>query len=111
MSSIKLNKFGGEWLAACREFIQRKASNGETVVWGSLEPVTLAELDLEIMASEIASAAIKEYTEKQTNLLKRVVKLSEKRKVDHSDKKFDSEYEVLLLWLLNDIKKFLTEEV
>lgn len=55
-----LQKKGGSHLAACREFVQRKAMNGERVIWGSIEPVTLAMRDIEEMASEIAAAALNE---------------------------------------------------
>lgn len=55
-----LQKQGGTHLAACREFVQRKAMNGERVIWGSVEPVTLTMRDIEEMASEIAAASLNE---------------------------------------------------
>lgn len=56
---------GGSWLGEVRNWIQRKAFNGETVTWGSndylkLKPLTVS--DLELLACNIASASITEST-------------------------------------------------
>lgn len=59
-----LREKGGDWLGRAREWIQCKAMNGEQVTWGSqdylkLKPLTVQ--DIELLASEIAAAAINEH--------------------------------------------------
>jgi hypothetical protein len=62
-----LMKTGGEWLAIIREWIQRKAINGEHVTWGSSEWLrfnSVSMADMENLASRIAASAINEYVER-----------------------------------------------
>lgn len=50
---------GGHWLGSARNFLQRKAFDGDRLTWGSQREVRgLTVSDIEEMASEIASAAI-----------------------------------------------------
>jgi hypothetical protein len=68
-----LMKGGGNWLGTVRNWIQRKAYNGETVTWGSHDYLKLKELtvsDLEQLAALIAANAIRESMEHQFSFLK-----------------------------------------
>ena len=59
---------GGEWLGTIRNWIQCRCQNGEQVTWGSqdqLIPRSLTVMDLEHLASRIASAAVNEYINKK----------------------------------------------
>lgn len=52
---------GGQWLGTIHSFIQRKAMNGEQVIWGSNDLLALKDqtvLDLEILAASIAAATL-----------------------------------------------------
>lgn len=64
-TSLTFYRQGGSWLGTVREWIQRKAFNGETVNWESndylkLKPLTVS--DLEMLACGIAAASISEST-------------------------------------------------
>ena len=59
-----LQKHGGDWLGAAREWIQCNAINGERVIWGSHEQLQLRGLtvyELEHLAARIAAAGINQY--------------------------------------------------
>ena len=59
-----LQNEGGEWLGTIREWIQREALNGESVIWGSHEYLKLqpqSVSDMENLAARIAAAAINEF--------------------------------------------------
>lgn len=59
--SLTLMERGGAWLGVIHSFIQRKAMNGEQVIWGSNDFLHLRDqtvLDLESLAADIAAAAI-----------------------------------------------------
>ena len=56
-----LNERGGAWLGVMHSFIQRKAMNGEQVIWGSNDLLALRDqtvLDLETLAANIAAATL-----------------------------------------------------
>lgn len=58
-----LEKRGGNWLACARTWIQHKAINGDTVIWGSQDLLKLKPLfvwDIEDFATRIAQAAVKD---------------------------------------------------
>ena len=60
-SSSELQKQGGEWLVAARNWIKWHRRNGERVTWGShdvLDPA-MTVADVEDLASEVAAAAIR----------------------------------------------------
>lgn len=62
-----LRKTGGNWLGRAREWIQRKAFNGEHVTWGSSDVLKLKHLtvqDIELFAAEIAADAINEHNKR-----------------------------------------------
>lgn len=68
-----LMKGGGKWLGNVRNWMQRKAHNGENVTWGSNEYLKLKELtvsDMEQLATQIAASAIKESMDHQFSFLK-----------------------------------------
>lgn len=74
-STTLLNERGGEWLGVMRNHIQRSAHNGSAVTWCSQEIVTLRDhtvRDLEILASEIAEAAISQAREEIKEYLTRM---------------------------------------
>lgn len=56
-------KIGGNWLGACREWIQWNIRGGDEVKWGSEEEVTVTIKQLEEFAADIAEATIKEFCE------------------------------------------------
>lgn len=61
VSPSSLMRHGGNWLAMARNYLQRKAHDGERLTWDSQAEVRgLTVSDIEEMASEIASAAINE---------------------------------------------------
>ncbi len=64
MGVVMAQQEGGEWLGVIHSWIQRKAHNGETCIWGSDEPlrgVYLSPRVLENLAASIAAAAINEF--------------------------------------------------
>ena len=61
---------GGAHLGVVRNWIQRKAWNGENVTWGSLEYLRLHDLtvsDLEHLAQDIRDAVLEEFKVKDTD--------------------------------------------
>ena len=59
VDALELYRKGGDWLGRARSYLQRKAKGGEYLTWGSDEPVEwLTVRDIELMAAEIAAAAI-----------------------------------------------------
>ena len=56
---------GGTWLGSVRDWIQRKAINGETVSWNSNDQLTFRDgitvADLELLAAVIAADALNEF--------------------------------------------------
>jgi hypothetical protein len=58
---------GGDWLAAARRWMQSNVRNGDTLTWGSREPVQVAFGDLERLALAAASAAVAADRKKRAN--------------------------------------------
>jgi len=73
-------KEGGVWLGAARHWIQWNCNNGSTVTWGSNEQLSSSRGFTPAVVDEIAAEAVAAYinskTEKRTNLLKHIAKLS-----------------------------------
>lgn len=63
-----LKNGSGEWLGTVRSFIQRKCTNGETVVWESNDVLTfngtLTVKEMESLAAKIAESAVNEFIKK-----------------------------------------------
>jgi len=53
-------KSGGEWLGAARSWMQSNIHRGDTLCWGSGEPVQLPFCKLEEFALHVAAAAVAE---------------------------------------------------
>lgn len=53
-------KSGGQWLGAARSWMQSNIKNGDTLTWGSGEPVSIPFCKLEEFAMRVAIAAIEE---------------------------------------------------
>lgn len=73
--ALLLDERGGEWLGIMRNHIQRTARNGSNVTWCSQEIVDLQEhtvRDLEILAGEIAAAAINQVREEIKDYITRM---------------------------------------
>ena len=63
--SFKLQKQGGEWLAATRSYLQHHIRGGDEYPWGSdAHRVTMTMRQVEELASQAAASAIVEYQEK-----------------------------------------------
>lgn len=63
--SFKLQKQGGEWLAAARSYLQNHCRGGDENPWGSdCHSVTMTMRQVEELAAQVAAAAIVEYQEK-----------------------------------------------
>lgn len=62
-------KRGGKWLGAARTWMQWNRNNGDTVGWGSHEPLrpAMTAHDMEEYAAEVAIAAMQEIAEKIDN--------------------------------------------
>lgn len=56
---------GGKWLGKAREWMQWNISKGDSLEWGSNEPILIEFRKLEEFAKEVAIAAIKEDREKR----------------------------------------------
>lgn len=61
---VLLNKTGGQWLGAVREWMKQKAINGSDVTWGSNEHLRFSSpptvWDMEYLAACIASATLRD---------------------------------------------------
>lgn len=58
-----MNERGGDWMGVIHSWIQRRAVNGEQVIWGSNDFLRLKDqtvLDMELLAADVAEAAIRE---------------------------------------------------
>lgn len=70
--SFKLQKQGGEWLAAARSYLQNHCRGGDDHPWGSdNHSVTMTMRQVEELAAQVAASAIVEYQEKLSNEQKR----------------------------------------
>lgn len=56
---------GGAWLGAARSWMQSNVPRGDTLTWGSAEPITIPFYKLEELALRTAQAAVEEDREKQ----------------------------------------------
>lgn len=68
ITAQELSNKGGSWLGRVRSWIQWNCTNGDEVTWGSFDhlknkPFTVK--DLELLAADIAAAAINEYCNKR----------------------------------------------
>lgn len=51
---------GGSWLAEAREYLLQHAPNGDHLIWGSHQPITLSIREIEELAACVAAKAINE---------------------------------------------------
>ena len=49
---------GGDWLGAARIWMQHNVTGGDTILWSSTTPVSIAFCDLEEFAKTVAIAAV-----------------------------------------------------